>query len=317
MRAQAENIRKLSFVLLRARVSLTVLAMTACIVATNAVAALGDSGNVLIHTDAGDVTIANIQENLAALPEAEKARLLHDSAALANLAELVAAQKIIVREALDKGWAAKKDVALALDRARADTIVRTYVEASSQPPKEYPSDTEVDAAYEANRLALMQPKQFHYAEILVALAKDADQSTQDKASAKLAAIQAQLNTVGADFGALSTSQSDDRATAQKKGDAGIVAEGQLPTVVKAALASMKPGEISQPVRVDDGWLLLKLIDVTEAHVRPLKDVRDELRTVMRNARAEQGARARIESYVAKVPKPDPKLLAQIASDSAK
>jgi peptidylprolyl isomerase len=279
-----------------------------------------DGKTVLIHTDAGDVTVADVRANLATLPPLTQVTLQHDQAQLSNMVRLIAAQKLMLKEAIDKGWDQKPDVAAsvaaAVDRARTDVILRDYIADETKPPKSYPSDADIRAAYDANKMAFTIPKKYHYAQIFVALPKGADKATEDKASAKLAEIEAKLKELGTDFSTIAAASSDDAMTAKRQGDAGTLAEAQVPAPLRGALTALRPGAVSEPIQTDKGWYILKVIDVSEGRERPLEEVREQLRTGLRNQSAQQDAKARIDAFVEKTPAPDSDALAKLTASPA-
>jgi peptidylprolyl isomerase len=300
-----------------ARVCLVTLAVFVNIGIAHGAQIGSDDGNtVLIHTDAGDVTMGEARANLAALPPQSQGALIRDHAALSNMVRLIAAQKLALKEALDKGWDKQPEVATAIDRARANIVLQSYISTSTQPPKDYPSDSELDAAYDANRTKFTVPRKFRYAQIVIALPRDANAATRGKAEVKLANVQQKLKARGADFGAISASLSDDPESASRQGEVEAVGEAKIPPGLKQCLTAMKAGEISGPVRDDKGWTIVKLLQVSEARLRPLSEVRTQMRAELRSMRGQENAKARIDGFVKIVPAPSEDALTHLTGQPA-
>lgn len=320
MFAHPDNWRKRLFGKAALPIAIVLLAICAGIARGADGPAAADSQMVLIHTDAGDVTVADVRANLAAFPPLTQITLQHDQAQLSNMVRLIAAQKLMLKEAIGKGWDRKPEVAAAVaaavERARADVILRSYIADETKPPAGYPSDADILAAYDANKAAFTIPKKYHYAQILIALPKGADKATQDKAAAKLAGVEEKLKANGADFSAIAAASSDDSVTAKRQGDIGTLAEGQIGEPLKGALAALRPDAVSEPILTDKGWYILKVLDISEGRVRPLNEVREQLQTGLRNQRAQQDAKARIDATVEKTPVPSPDALAKLANSPA-
>jgi peptidyl-prolyl cis-trans isomerase C len=88
---------------------------------------------------------------------------------------------------------------------------------------------------------------------------------------------------GGDFAALALTESDDTATAANGGDLGSRKKGQnLPAVEEAAFA-LKPGELSEPVKSQLGYHLIKLED--RKLTKTFEEARPELEIKMRAERA--------------------------------
>jgi parvulin-like peptidyl-prolyl isomerase len=66
--------------------------------------------------------------------------------------------------------------------------------------------------------------------------------------------------------------------------------------------------ITDPVRLDDGWHILKMLDTEASHTRPLAEVRDALVQRIRAERADANRRA----YVAELLKQSPPVVNEIA-----
>ncbi len=63
---------------------------------------------------------------------------------------------------------------------------------------------------------------------------------------------------GGDFATLARSFSDDLKTKNKGGDWGLRKETEIPPELVAVLGQLKPGQISPPFRVRDGYIIIKL-----------------------------------------------------------
>jgi peptidyl-prolyl cis-trans isomerase C len=79
---------------------------------------------------------------------------------------------------------------------------------------------------------------------------------------------------GADFVALVREHSEDAASKAKDGDFGTFRRSdKIPEPIKAAIFSLRPGEVSRPVRQPNGFYLFR---VEELKTPTLDDVRQEL-----------------------------------------
>jgi parvulin-like peptidyl-prolyl isomerase len=66
--------------------------------------------------------------------------------------------------------------------------------------------------------------------------------------------------------------------------------------------------ITDPVRLDDGWHILKMLDTEASHTKPLTEVKEALVQRIRAERAEANRRA----YVAELLKQSPPVVNEIA-----
>jgi peptidyl-prolyl cis-trans isomerase C len=84
---------------------------------------------------------------------------------------------------------------------------------------------------------------------------------------------------GGDFATLAMTESDDTATAAKGGDLGSRKKGQNFPDVEAAAFAMKPGELSEPIKTQRGYYLIKLEGRTLT--KKFEEARPELERRMR------------------------------------
>jgi parvulin-like peptidyl-prolyl isomerase len=72
--------------------------------------------------------------------------------------------------------------------------------------------------------------------------------------------------------------------------------------------SLANNSASDPIKLDDGWHILKLLDTKAAYVRTLAEVRDPLVQQLRAQRADANRRA----YIAKIFEQSPPAINEIA-----
>lgn len=84
---------------------------------------------------------------------------------------------------------------------------------------------------------------------------------------------------GGDFAAIATTESDDPQSAAKGGDLGFFKKGQMTPAFEEAAFALKPGEISEPVKSQLGYHLIKL--EAKAMNKSFDEVRPDLERRMR------------------------------------
>ncbi len=107
---------------------------------------------------------------------------------------------------------------------------------------------------------------YHLGHILIALPDAATPEQIKEAREKALAIWKELKE-GADFRQTATAVSDGRQALQG-GDLGWRKTGELPTLFADVVVSMKPGEISEPIRSASGFHIISLLDFrdVERHI---------------------------------------------------
>ncbi|MFO7675439.1 MAG: peptidyl-prolyl cis-trans isomerase [bacterium] len=68
---------------------------------------------------------------------------------------------------------------------------------------------------------------------------------------------------------------------ERGGDLGLFSRGMRDKAIEDAAFKLKPGQVSQPVRLDTGWALVRVTDRTKKTVRPYAEVRSQLAVQVR------------------------------------
>ena len=106
----------------------------------------------------------------------------------------------------------------------------------------------------------------------------------DEAKARAAYDRA---VAGEDFAGLAAELSQDPGSAQQGGDLGWAERGNFVAPFADAMWSLKPGEISAPVRTEFGWHVIKLDGVEAGEVRSFEEVRGEIEPEYRRSESER------------------------------
>ncbi|AOK21016.1 peptidylprolyl isomerase [Burkholderia cepacia] len=255
--------------------------------------------DVIANGPQASVTQSDIAALLKAAGDEGRERLAADPAALDQVVRSTLAQKAVLAEAKSKGWDKQAQVQAAVEQAQREIVVRSYLASANAPPADYPSDAELQSAYDRNRAAFTAPRALHVAQIYVAVAPDADAATVDKARKQAADLANRAR--GGDFAALAKANSQDKASAANGGDLGFVPETMLLPAVRQAADALKPGQVSAPIQTPAGFHVVKLIDVRAAAPRPLADVKEQLRAMLRAQRTQQNAQAYLAKLAANAP----------------
>ena len=112
-------------------------------------------------------------------------------------------------------------------------------------------------------------------------ATDAKRRTEGEAEAKIARLRAAI-TGGADFVKLVKENSEDQISAAKDGDFGTLrSTDKLPDAIRAAIFSLKTGEVSEPVKQPNGFYLFR---AEEVGTQPFAEVQQTVVNELKEAR---------------------------------
>lgn len=134
------------------------------------------------------------------------------------------------------------------------------------------SDEEVKAHYEAHKdkYATPEVKARH---ILVRVEPGASEETVNQARAKIEDIKKQLDR-GADFAELANKYSDDKSNAEDGGDLGWFGRGVMVKEFEEAAFALEVGKISDPVKTQFGFHLIK---VDDKRIRGFEEAKEDVR----------------------------------------
>jgi peptidylprolyl isomerase len=265
-------------------------------------------GEVVARVGDSDVTAEEVRAAIAFLDARQQTAVARDPALLSQTVRAILANRLVLKEALAKKWDQQPAVTAQLARARDSVIAESYLQSVTAPPDGYPGEADIKSVYDANASAFLVPRRFRLAQIVVTLAKDADKAAEDAARKKFDDVARKVRQPGADFAALARSLSDDTATAERDGEVGWVAEPDLRAEIRAQVIGLPKAGTTEPIRLDDGWHILKLVDTEAARTRPLAEVRDALVQRIRAERVEANRRA----YMAELLKQTPPVVNEIA-----
>lgn len=267
-------------------------------------AAAAGSDEVVARVGATNVSAEEVRSYVAALGPREQAAVTSDPALLSQAVRLLLTNRLVLQEALGKKWDQQPAIAAKLAQVRESAVVELYLQSVTTPPANFPSDEDVQKFYDANRSAMLMPRQYELAQIFVAVPKDADKAAEDKARQHVDEIVRKLKAPGADFAALANATGDTK----DGGQLGWLSESQIRPEIRTQVMGLAKNATSEPLRLDDGWHILELIDTKASYTRTLPEVRDQLVQQLRSERAGQLRRV----YVAELQKQHPPVLNELA-----
>jgi len=81
---------------------------------------------------------------------------------------------------------------------------------------------------------------------------------------------------GTDFAALAQRHSDDTSTRDNGGQLARMRPGELPGAVDRVLLALDPGQIADPIRVGEAWIVLKLVEREASQLPPYAEAEMQL-----------------------------------------
>ena len=141
------------------------------------------------------------------------------------------------------------------------------------------TDAEIQAYYAAHAAQYQVKDQAKVRHILIAVPAGADAKTDAAAKMKAEDLLKQIKA-GGNFADLASKNSDDPGSKATGGELGFLSPGQtVPEFDKAAF-SLQPGQTSDLIKTKFGYHILQVEERTQAHEKPLSEVRAEIVPVL-------------------------------------
>lgn len=178
----------------------------------------------------------------------------------------------------------KQKLAFARDRLLMDSLLATEGKAAV-------TDAAMKKVYEDATKQVSGEKEVHARHILV--------PTEEEAKA----IKAELDK-GADFAKLAKEKSKDPGAADG-GDLGFFTKEQMVPEFSAVAFALEPGKISDPVKSQFGWHIIKVEEKRDRKPPDFEQVKGQIQTfVVRKAQADYVTKLRAEAKVERLDKKD-------------
>jgi peptidyl-prolyl cis-trans isomerase D len=133
------------------------------------------------------------------------------------------------------------------------------------------TDQDLQTRYQAVVQAAAGNEQRNAQHILISADKIGDAAAKKKIESLAAQIKA-----GADFGGLAKANSEDQGSAAKNGDLGFAGHGVYVPEFDKALYALQVNQVSEPVKTQYGYHLIKLLAIKKADVPSFDSVKAQL-----------------------------------------
>jgi parvulin-like peptidyl-prolyl isomerase len=238
-------------------------------------------------------TLDDLRNTVLALDEPRRASLSADPGLLEQVVRASLAQRLLLDEARTHGWDQQPQVIAQAERARLGAITESWLEHRCAAPADYPTDADIQEAYEREKQVLRVPPSWRLAQIFIAKGDDAEKQVSN--------LKEQLQVPKADFAALAQQHSQEPVSASRGGEIGWVTEIQIEPGLREAVAGLKLAEVSPPILLKDGWHFIKLLDARAAHVPTLVQARPQLIRQLRQEKLRTQAQAHLAALLREHP----------------
>ena len=255
--------------------------------------AAGSAEDVVAKMGANEIKRSELDQMLKDAVQANGTEIHPSVKAMDNALRAELIRRALLAEAKGATWDKRPEVQQQIERAREQVIVTSFINQQVRPAPGYPSQQEIQTAYDANKALFMQPPQVRLLQIFLPSATYSAEKAED--------LWKRANEKGADFAELARKYSKHAEGAAKGGDMGWLQQDLLVPEIRLATQKLAVGEIAKPIKAADGWHILKVAERKSAIQKTLAEVRDSLVQSMRLKKAQENEQQYLNQLVVKTP----------------
>lgn len=220
------------------------------------------------------ITLDEFEQEMEQLPLYLKTLMIDEKGKKEFLQNLIE-RELLVQEATKKGFDKDEKVLAKVKQFRQGLIIDSLME-EHYAGRDEVGDNEIEAYYQENKEKFLLGERVRVRHIMVKTYEEAKE------------IKKRLYQ-GEDFIALATEKSIWPYTKQWGGDLGYIERGTVEdkSFEQAAFALKKRGELSDIVKTKHGYHIIRLEDIEKPRQRTFSEVREEIRTILRNKKREE------------------------------
>ena len=158
------------------------------------------------------------------------------------------------------------------------------------------TDGEISVYYDRHPQAFVQQEEARARHIMFILPENASAQREERVRGLAQGVLDDLRG-GADFAAAAAEHSEDEGTAEAGGDLGFFPRGRMMSPLEEAAFSLPIGELSDPVRTELGFHILRVEERMEAGIKPLEEARQEVIDALQDEKAREAALVFVDDLV--------------------
>lgn len=241
---------------------------------------------VVVKSDLGLLHVSEVRQLVDGLSPDARQQIKNNPQVLAGLLKQEVEKRALQKQIEDQHWDQRPEVKAEIEKARAEVVMNSFLRSVSDAPSAYPAEADIEQAYKLNQQRFLVPRQFHLAQIYLA---EPPSGADAAVEARAAELVKQLRGTPDRFADLARTKSDDKASASQGGDLGWLPETQITPEIRSVVLGMGKGEVSEPIRINGGWHVVRLLDTKAATTRSLDEVKPELTQLLRRQKAQESA----------------------------
>ncbi|MDL1958703.1 MAG: peptidylprolyl isomerase [Deltaproteobacteria bacterium] len=255
--------------------------------------------NILAQVGSYKLTLEEFESQIQSLPPQLQMALLKNPQMKEQFLDRWVDITLIAQEARDKKLDQDPEIQAKIEDIMNAVLAQEFLRREIE-GKVKITDDEIETYYKGHKEEFTSPESVKACHILLKVPEGADEKAWKEAESKAKDIKKKLEN-GEDFAELAKKYSDDPGSKNKGGDLGFFTKGRMVPEFESAAFSLKPGEMSGPVKTDFGYHIIEVKEKKAASTKALAEVQAQIRQTLQREKQQQLQDELIEKLKAKYP----------------
>jgi peptidyl-prolyl cis-trans isomerase C len=255
--------------------------------------------NILAQVGSYKLTLEEFENQVQSLPPQLQMALLRNPQMKEQFLDRWVDITLIAQEARDRKLDQDPEVQAKIEDIMNAVLAQEFLHREIE-GKVGITDDEIETYYKGHEDEFTNPESVKARHILLKVPEGADDKAWQEAGSKAEDIKKKLEN-GEDFVELAKKYSDDPGSKNKGGDLGFFTKGRMVPEFESAAFSLKPGELSDPVKTKFGYHIIEVKEKKAASTKTLTEVQAQIRQTLQREKQQQLQDKLIEKLKAKYP----------------
>jgi peptidyl-prolyl cis-trans isomerase C len=255
--------------------------------------------NILAEVGSYKLTLEEFEDQVQSLPPQLQMALLRNPKLKEQFLDRWVDITLIAQEARDKKLDQDPEIQAKIEDIMNAVLAQEFLRREIE-GKVKITDDEIETYYKGHKEEFTNPESVKARHILLRVPEGADEKAWKEAESKAKDVKKKLEN-GEDFAELAKKYSDDPGSKTKGGDLGFFTKGRMVPEFESAAFSLKPGELSGPVKTNFGYHIIEVKEKKAADTKALAEVQAQIRQALQKEKQQQLQDALIERLKAKYP----------------
>ncbi len=230
------------------------------------------------------LNVAYLQNLLANVNPKEREKLLSDKKVFHRFVENQADAMAVLEAARANKVQNNQDVKFLMQRAAQNVLREIYLNKliASKIPKDFPTDKQMQDYYNKNKSKFVIGERMHVWQIFLPLTKGMNKKQKANVEKQADKIVKELKDGKTTFAEAALKYSANAASRNNGGYMGLVQVSEMKPGIQAPLLALKEGQVSAPIKADDGVHILKRGGTVPGRNIALDEVKPQVRRLLIN-----------------------------------